>query len=105
MELKDLEGIMANILCYHKGKYNFYTTIADGFCYERGLTLQQVCDVVKDRYGQDGLDELPERIRRAHKNGHSAHGGGTLADLLSRNRAGDNEERLPFDECLRRFLS
>jgi hypothetical protein len=96
---------MANIICHRNGKYNFYTTIADGFCYESALTLEQVREVVKQQSGQNGLDQLPERLERAHKNGHSAMDGGTLEDFLCCNRAGENEAHLSFDECVRRFLS
>lgn len=79
--------------------------IGDGFCYESALTLEQVREVVKQQSGQNGLDQLPERLERAHKNGHSAMDGGTLEDFLCCNRAGENEAHLSFDECVRRFLS
>jgi hypothetical protein len=96
---------MAKIICHHNGKYNFYTTIADGFCYESALTLEQVREVVKEQSGQIGLDQLPSRLDRAHKNGHSSIFGGTLEDFLHCNRAGENEEHLSFGECVRQFLS
>lgn len=96
---------MANVLCHYHGKYNFYTTVADGFCYVSSLTLEQVEQVVRDEYGQQGIDQLPDRLDRAHKNGHSALEGGTLEEFLCCNRAGENEEHLSFDECVTQFLS
>lgn len=96
---------MANIICHHNGKYNLYTTIADGFCYESALTLDQLQEIVKEQQGRNGLDQLPARLERAHKNGHSAREGRTLEDFLYCNRAGENEEHLSFNECINRFLS
>ena len=97
---------MANIICHHNGKYNFYTTIADGFCYVSALTLEQVYEVVKEQSGQSGIDLLPRRLDRAHKNGHSSMlGEESLEEFLYCNRAGENEEHLTVDECIRRFLS
>jgi len=96
---------MSNIICHHNGRYNFYTTIADGFCYVSSLSVKQVQEVIKEKYGQDRLNKLPDRLERAHKNGHSGISDETLQEILCCNRAGDNEEHLTYDECIRRYLS
>ena len=96
---------MQMTLCYHNGKYNFYTPVMDAFCYIDSLSIEQVRMVTEKEYGKDGLERLPERLERAHKNGHSAHEGGNLEEFLSCNRAGDNEKHLSFEECIRQYLS
>jgi hypothetical protein len=88
---------MTQIICHHKGRYNFYSTISDGFRYVSSLSLEQLTQLIEDEQGQSGIEKLPERLRRAHQKGSSA--------LNEANRAGDNEEYLSLDECIRRFLS
>lgn len=96
---------MSEILCHHNGKYNFYSTIADGFIYERGLTLDEVNLITNTFYGEIGSLNLSKRLERAHKNGHSALSGESLEEFLCSNRAGDNEKELTYQECIDRFLS
>lgn len=96
---------MPNVICHHKGKYNLYTTIADGFCYESALTLEQLEQVIKERQGSDGIARLPERLERAHIFGHSGLFGGSLNELLLCNRAGENEKHLSYEECINKFLT
>ncbi len=96
---------MAEILCHHEGRYNFYLTVADGFRFVSSLDYEQMVQFTQGKYGETGMRGLPERLERAHKNGHSAWCGGTLEDFLCCNRAGDDEAHLSFDECVSRFLS
>lgn len=63
---------MANIICHHEGKYNLYSTIADGFIYESSIDLEQLNYIIDIQLGKTGLSSLPERIERARKNGHSS---------------------------------
>lgn len=96
---------MALIICHHNGKYNIYTTIADGFIYESALTLEQLKEAIKEQGGNRALERLPERLKRAHKNGHSGNEGGDLDSFLCCNRAGEDEEHLTTEECIARFLT
>lgn len=96
---------MARIICHHNGKYNIYSSIADGFLYERGLTKDELEQAIQEELGRRGLDDLPRRLERAHQTGHSSMEGGSLEEFLHCNRAGDNEEHLSVDECIRRFIS
>ncbi len=96
---------MANIICHNDGRYNIYTTISDGFRFVESLDLNQLKIYIRNRYGSEGVKNLPERLDRAHKNGHSRVPGGKLEDLLRLNRAGKNEKRLSFTECIKQFLS
>ena len=97
---------MANIICHHKGKYNIYSTIADGFIYEPSIGLNVLNRIIEIQFGKSGVSSLPERIERAQKNGHSSLTDDPGLDgFLCCNRAGDNEEFLSTSECIKRFLS
>ena len=97
---------MANIICHHEGKYNLYSTIADGFIYESSIDLEQLNYIIDIQLGKTGVSSLPERIERARKNGHSSlTDDSDLDGFLCCNRAGDNEVFLSTSECIKRFLS
>lgn len=98
---------MSGIICHHKGKYNVYSTVADGFYFESALSLERLQSWVQSEYGAKGLAELPARLERAHKNGHSSMVfiDEDLDRFLLCNRAGDNEKHLSTSECIKRFLS
>lgn len=103
---------MSDILCHHEGRYNFYSTVSDAFCYECSIPLNQVRRVVEERFGQEGLAGLPARLAglparlaRAHERGHSSLEGGSLEDFLICNRAGPDETELSPEECISQFLS
>lgn len=85
---------MASVICYHEGKYNVYSTISDSFCHERGMTLEQLRQRVRELDGQNGVDELAVRLDRAHRHGHSSAYAGTLEEFLYGNRAGESEAEL-----------
>ena len=93
------------IICHHKGHYNFYSTISDGFAYVSSITLDQLTQIVKDNYGEAGIAELPERLERAHEVGHSYRSNDTLEEFLCCNRAGQNESFLTIQQCIDEFLS
>ena len=95
---------MGGILCHHDGKFNFYNTISDGFRFEGGLTQGQVISLVRKEQGTDGLDKLPDRIRRAVEKGTSSHLEASLEQLVCCNRAGDNEAHLDLQQILDRFF-
>ncbi len=96
---------MGHPICHHKGRYNIYSTISDSFWFKRGLTLAELTDAIKEEYGQQGLRDLPDRLERAHKCGHSAYDeGDNLANYLNCNRAGKDEACLSFEECIKQFF-
>lgn len=96
---------MGQLIIHKDGAYNLYTTIADGPCYERALTLEELTEVIRLDLGEQGLRELPARLERAHKSGCSHIGGWTLEECLSANRAGPNESRLPVAEFIATYLT
>ena len=96
---------MGQIICHENGRYNIFCTISDGFVFTSSINLEKLKEYITIKSGQDGLDKLDTRLERAHKYGNSSMFQESLRDFLLCNRAGDNEECLPYVECLKRFLS
>lgn len=96
---------MSQIICHNKGRYNIYCTISDGFRFVSSLSLAQLKEVIIEDFDRAGLDELSERLERAHANGHSALSGESLDDFLICNRAGKGESYLTTEQCIEQFLS
>lgn len=95
---------MPQFIIHKDGAYNFYTTIADGACYEEALTLDQLRQAVKEEQGNEGLRGLPARLERAHKTGCSGVDW-TLDDCIECNRQGPNEAKMPREEFISRYLT
>ncbi len=95
---------MPQILCHHKNVYNFYCTVADGFRFASGLTEKQLELFIQRSKGSDGLEKLPERIKRAKLHGTSALHKESLEEMILCNRAGINEVKLTLDECISEFF-
>lgn len=96
---------MARLIIHKDGAYNLYTTVADGACYEGALTLDELREVIRIEYGEDGLRQLPARLERAHATGSSSLHGETLAETIACNRAGPGESELSFDEFVAKYLT
>ena len=97
--------MMGQLILHKDGAYNLYTTIADGACYESALTLEQLEEVIRFQFGEQGVRDLQQRLERAHKTGCSHRLGMTLAECIAANRAGENESKLSFDEFVERYLT
>lgn len=96
---------MAQIICKNNDRYNIYTTVDDGFIFNRSIDIDELKEFIKERHGENGIMQLPERLKRLDKNGHSAITSETLEQFLICNRAGENEETLSFDQCIKQYLS
>lgn len=95
---------MPQFIIHKDGAYNFYTTVADGACYESALTLEQVEELVKFEQGEQGLRELPERLKRAHETGCSGINW-TLDDCIDSNRCGPDETKMSREEFITKYLT
>lgn len=89
---------MPKLIIHKDGVYNLFTTIADGPCYESGLTLQQLLGVIPNN------SETQNRLDRAHATGCSGFGE-TLKTIIAGNRAGKNESEVPYDEFVAKYLT
>lgn len=96
---------MANIILHKDGAYNLYSTIADGPIYTKALTLSQLYEAVRVSGGQDAVDKLPERLKRAHATGCSSIHGETLEQCISCNRVGPGESQMSLDAFIEEFLT
>ena len=96
---------MSEILIHHNGVFNFYNTVSDGPRFVSGLTLEQVRIFTKEEYGNQGLKNLSERIKRAIEKGTSSYDHDSLDETIQLNRAGINEEHLSSEEFIKLFLT
>lgn len=96
---------MGQLILHKDGAYQIYTTIADGACFERALTREELTEYIRQELGDAGLRELPQRLERAHKTGCSSIHGMTLEECLAANRAGENDSELSFDEFVALYLT
>lgn len=96
---------MPTYIIHKDGVYNFFSTVVDAPYFVHGLTLEQVTEYTREKFGTDGLAELPQRLERAHATGCSAVYGETLEDAVSLNRAGPDESRVPFDDFVAQYLT
>jgi len=70
-----------------------------------GMTLKQLKSYIKRVYGSNGLDELPERLKRVEHHGTSFHDGTTIDDLIRSNRAGENGKRATKERIITELRS
>ena len=96
---------MGEFILHNNGVYNLYSTISDGLRFISGLTKAQLEFFIKDQYGQQGINALPERLERAHKNGTSEIGAECIENTLWCNRAGKNESYLSTQQIIKKFLT
>ena len=96
---------MGQLILHNDGAYQIYTTVADGPCYGTALTLDELQAVLRFDGGQRAIDELPQRLERAHATGCSSALGMTLLECIACNRAGPNESTVEPEEFIRRWLT
>ena len=96
---------MGRLILHNNGAYQIYTTVADGPCYETALTLDELHAVLRYEGGQSAIDELPQRLERAHATGCSSALGMTLLESIACNRAGPKEAKVEPEDFIRRWLT
>lgn len=72
-----------------------------------GMTREQFEAYYRDRYGSDGMRELPERFARIAEcgpgHGSSEYDPGDLDGLIACNRAGAREEEMTLDQIIQYY--
>jgi len=96
---------MPQVIIHHEGAYNLYTTIGDGAVFVSAITLKQLTEYISITYGKQGLERLPERLKRAKENGTSSLINSSLSEELCCNRAGENEAHLSNAKFIGKFLT
>jgi len=93
--------MMGKFIIKIKDMYYEWSTIVDAPV-TYGMTLKELEEHIRYRYGQEGINELPKRLERVNKQGTSQYFF-MLDDLFRHNRAGDNGECLTKDEIYNKF--
>lgn len=104
-EIKFVEGLMSEIICHHKGRYNIYGTASDAFRFVESISLDQLKGLIKQEGGDRAMSGFDKRIDRAHRNGTSSFIHMSLNDFLCVNRAGKDEANLSTEQCIEQFIS
>lgn len=85
----------------HGPRYMEWSTVVDAPV-TYGVPLERFKAYYRERYGTEGMKELPERLERVERTGTSDMIG-TLDGLISCNRAGDKEEELTMEQIIERY--
>lgn len=67
------------------------------------LTREHMLDHLDYTYGTSSIEENRRRLDRADANGTSCHHKLEVEELLSYNRAGENEKNISLEEILERY--
>ncbi len=79
--------------------YLEYSTIVDAPI-TWGMSLDELHQHIKDKYGSEGLRELPARLVRVEAKGTSAHDDASADDTIVCNRAGLRETELTMAQLV-----
>ena len=69
-----------------------------------GMTLEGLKEWYRFEFGEQGMKDLPERLERVEKHGTSAIPSQTVDQLITFNRAGDNEENLSKEMIVEKYV-
>lgn len=92
---------MPRVIIHHEGFYNEYSTVSDGPCWKRGLTLNELKRITKDEEGERGLRQLEDRLVRAHEKGTSAYMDDDLKDTVNYFL---HQENMTLEHFINKFL-
>ena len=68
-----------------------------------GMTLDELREYIKEEYGNEGLRELPERLRRVEEFGTSRWPRASVEEVVDSNKAGEGGTSLTLDEIYRDY--
>lgn len=86
----------------HGPRYMEWSTIVDAPV-TYGVTLEQFEAYYRERYGTEGMKELPDRLRRVAITGVSADGYASVAGLISCNRAGEDDTCMTLAQIIEHY--
>jgi len=96
---------MSQIIIHHKGAYNIYSTVSDNARFVSALTEEQLKEYIKEESGNQGLRNLPDRIKKAKETGTSSIPATSFDKLLMCNIAGKNGSKLSTKRFIKQFLT
>lgn len=68
-----------------------------------GMKLDEFKKYYRQRYGTEGMKELPERLERVEKKGTSFHEDTSYKETIRGNRAGPDESKLSEAEIVKAY--
>lgn len=88
----------------HNGKdhYLIWCTMMDAPA-THGSSLAALKSYYKQKYGERGLLDLSERLKRVEIKGVSSHLHDNFKELIQHNRAGDQEEELTMQQIIEKY--
>ncbi len=96
---------MGKFLLHHEGVFVEWSTVVDAPVSE-AMNLDELSGYIRNRYGEEGIDQLPARIARAVEKGTSCIGPSyTFDDIVAGNRAGPDEAELSRDELIAEYFT
>ena len=93
---------MAHFIIKLKQYYYIWSSVVDAPITD-SLDLEQLTNWIKQQEGEEGLRKLPERLKRVEEKGTSAFNYSSVEELISYNRAGENETHLSMDELIKEY--
>jgi hypothetical protein len=66
-------------------------------------TKKDMADYLLEEYGNSNYEQQLVRLERCEKTGTSALDGSTMENIVSGNRAGENEKELSIEEIIKKF--
>jgi hypothetical protein len=65
-----------------------------------GMSLEEFKEFYREEYGNQGLGELEERLKRVEQKGTSSMMHDSVNDLIANNRAGKKETQITKDQII-----
>lgn len=84
-------------------KYIVWSTIVDAPI-SRGLSKEKLSQYIEFHYGEGGLSDLPERLKRVEEKGVSSMLHASVDELIAYNRAGANESCLTKEQIIEQYV-
>ena len=95
---------MPRFLIQIEDKFFEWSTVVDAPV-SYGMDMEELESYTKERYGEEGLKDLPQRLERVKKTGCSSHYPQSVDELIKGNRAGDNEKTLTKKQIYKKYSS
>ena len=90
---------MPRHIVHYNGLFGEWSTVVDAPV--SMLLSREKFTAYYHRYGDKIVEELPERLARAEKNGTSCYGEESFESLIELNRAGPKESCLTFAQIIK----
>ncbi len=93
---------MGHFILKLKSWYFNWSSVVDAPITNR-MTLEELTSYIRFQYGEQGARELHTRLERVEQKGTSAHTYESAEEVISANRAGENETELTMDEIIDQY--